>query len=478
MVHYFYHLNYPHVTREEINDVARRISENPVGFETRGSVELSPTSDKVLWYENGTEEVAFLSPGDVGQSKEERLEFETKSEEVAENGWGGRRMKKESIQMEGEEGAPRDVVANTEAIGEAIELKTPLLAETHIITTKKEKKVKKVKKVKTSKMGKVSDASVKVLEEPALEFAVEKPPFDSEPAAEREPEEVVDPWSFWGSKKRKPSIRGGFEPEPEPEPPQPKKELEEMEDAWSAASKKTTKEKKASIWGLEPEFEPAPAPPPPPEPEPEPELAREEEPPQVEEWDWLTTTSKKKKKEKKEKKKKKEKIWDTEPELQPAPEPEPELEKEAEAAPAEVVQVVEDLLATTSCPEKKKSSPIWDIPKPGPVAEEILETNLLVHANVYNLAVKYSVPGLKVLAGTKFEEAAPRAVESSEFLEVAEKVYTMSLDGDRKLRDEIVRTILAKPAVMGKKDMQDVLRRTGELSLDILLKDKGFSREV
>jgi BTB/POZ domain len=64
---------------------------------------------------------------------------------------------------------------------------------------------------------------------------------------------------------------------------------------------------------------------------------------------------------------------------------------------------------------------------------------LVLHAQIYTVAEKYMVDGLKALAMEKFTQATANHWDANDFLEAAREAYTSTIDSDKGLRDIIVK---------------------------------------
>ncbi len=95
--------------------------------------------------------------------------------------------------------------------------------------------------------------------------------------------------------------------------------------------------------------------------------------------------------------------------------------------------------------------------------------NLIIHTMVYALADKYFVKGLKELALEKFEKETERYWDTEEFLQAVKMVYTSTGDGDRELRDAVLRTLHQRNSLLGYKTTKQVLKQTEDLAYDLLM---------
>lgn len=86
--------------------------------------------------------------------------------------------------------------------------------------------------------------------------------------------------------------------------------------------------------------------------------------------------------------------------------------------------------------------------------------NLKHHVQVYALAEKYCIPAPKTLAAEQFEIECGLWWEHPEFVEALHEVYETTLDSDRGLRDQVVKTIEAHREIFDKGELKRVLRDT------------------
>ncbi|RYP68039.1 hypothetical protein DL769_005610 [Monosporascus sp. CRB-8-3] len=107
-----------------------------------------------------------------------------------------------------------------------------------------------------------------------------------------------------------------------------------------------------------------------------------------------------------------------------------------------------------------------------PAADTAQPSNLAVHAQLYALASKYAVEGLKALAAEKFERGIPLHWDTEDFLRAAREAYTSTDRADRRLRDAVLGAIKAHPQLLERARVQEVIRGL-ELSFDLLMHMRG-----
>ncbi|KAJ9137139.1 hypothetical protein NKR23_g9350 [Pleurostoma richardsiae] len=96
------------------------------------------------------------------------------------------------------------------------------------------------------------------------------------------------------------------------------------------------------------------------------------------------------------------------------------------------------------------------------------QPNLTVHARVYALAEKYGIEALKALAVQKFKREAVLYWGSDDFLRAIEEVYTSTVDHDRGLRDQVVAAITARPSLLDRDQMRNVVKKL-DLCWDLVM---------
>ncbi|KAK2925542.1 BTB/POZ domain [Fusarium oxysporum f. sp. vasinfectum] len=99
----------------------------------------------------------------------------------------------------------------------------------------------------------------------------------------------------------------------------------------------------------------------------------------------------------------------------------------------------------------------------------------LLHKNhhLYALGEKYGINGLKALAVYKFETEGEDEFRSSvnyfeDFIQVMKEAYACTAEGDRPLRDAIVRILKPKTILFEREDMKDFLKEES-LAYDLVM---------
>lgn len=110
------------------------------------------------------------------------------------------------------------------------------------------------------------------------------------------------------------------------------------------------------------------------------------------------------------------------------------------------------------------------IPKqPQPTAPEDGSCQLLIHSQMYALADKYNVPGLKELAGKKFRPACNAFWEGDDLMIAAEHAFTTTMDNDMGLRGCIKEVLMAHKGIVAQPNVKKFLASQPELMYEILL---------
>ncbi|KAL5590858.1 hypothetical protein FOBRF1_014415 [Fusarium oxysporum] len=124
--------------------------------------------------------------------------------------------------------------------------------------------------------------------------------------------------------------------------------------------------------------------------------------------------------------------------------------------------------------------PLQAAPAPVPPPQELASydsivpyVSLSVHYKVYALGEKYGINGLKALAVYKFETEGEDEFRSSinyfeDFIQVMKEAYACTAEGDRPLRDAIVRMLKPKTILFEREDMKEFLKEEG-LAYDLVM---------
>lgn len=102
------------------------------------------------------------------------------------------------------------------------------------------------------------------------------------------------------------------------------------------------------------------------------------------------------------------------------------------------------------------------------------ESHLILHTQVYALAEKYDIAGLKQLAKRKFEIAVACYYDAPELADAIEFVYTSTIDSDRGLRDVILQLFRSHPQLANTQDIYAVIKETPTLALDLWKVERGL----
>ncbi|KPM38230.1 hypothetical protein AK830_g8325 [Neonectria ditissima] len=96
-------------------------------------------------------------------------------------------------------------------------------------------------------------------------------------------------------------------------------------------------------------------------------------------------------------------------------------------------------------------------------------SELITHTQVYFLAVKYLISGLKALALKKFEAAVLQHWSTGYFLSAAQEAYRFTGEKDQGIKAVIVATFFKHSNLLNKEAARDIVRGTDLLAYDILI---------
>lgn len=124
---------------------------------------------------------------------------------------------------------------------------------------------------------------------------------------------------------------------------------------------------------------------------------------------------------------------------------------------------------TTKSSESEQSSKISNKQQNPVQAKPDGDINVLyTHAKVYEVAEKYNIPELKVVAMTKFvTELNYRAWSQRDIISIAHYVYGSTVESDRELRSRILNFIVNSFAKFDDKSIRE-MQKEPQLTFDIL----------
>lgn len=96
-------------------------------------------------------------------------------------------------------------------------------------------------------------------------------------------------------------------------------------------------------------------------------------------------------------------------------------------------------------------------------------SQLLIHAQMYEIADKYEVIGLKALSMEKFRWACTRFWDHAEFTQAAYHAYTTTPDDDKGLRSVVCRTLSNHMSLLLKPEVEGLMVEFNGLSFDLLM---------
>nr|CEG02566.1 unnamed protein product [Fusarium pseudograminearum CS3427] len=101
--------------------------------------------------------------------------------------------------------------------------------------------------------------------------------------------------------------------------------------------------------------------------------------------------------------------------------------------------------------------------------DDIDDSHPILHVRVYALAELYGILALKELALEKFNKTIQQNLQTHRFLASVEEAYTSTVQEDRGLRDAITEFFYTQPNLLDEERVQNTLRRTENLSFDIVM---------
>ncbi|PNP79250.1 hypothetical protein FNYG_07326 [Fusarium nygamai] len=111
--------------------------------------------------------------------------------------------------------------------------------------------------------------------------------------------------------------------------------------------------------------------------------------------------------------------------------------------------------------------------------------NLYVHYKLYTLGEKYGIAGLEALAVHNFETEGEKELGRSNdtyfgyLIHMMKEAYNCTAEGDRPLRDAIVRMLKSKPNLFEREDMKEFLKEEGlvyDLAMSYVQEDQEKNR--
>jgi len=108
-----------------------------------------------------------------------------------------------------------------------------------------------------------------------------------------------------------------------------------------------------------------------------------------------------------------------------------------------------------------------------PDSEDSFEkAGLVFHAEMYSLADKYNIRGMKVLAQDHFQNRAGGNYRVKEFPTAIRTVYKTTVDGDRGLRDVVVDIIFMNMDLLDGPEIKEAVKDTANLAFELLMKSR------
>ncbi|KAH7147975.1 hypothetical protein DER46DRAFT_671915 [Fusarium sp. MPI-SDFR-AT-0072] len=124
-------------------------------------------------------------------------------------------------------------------------------------------------------------------------------------------------------------------------------------------------------------------------------------------------------------------------------------------------------------PPQAALAPVHPPQEPASYDSIIPYVSLSVHYKVYALGEKYGINDLKALAVYKFETEGEDEFRTSinyfeDFIRVMKEAYACTAEGDRPLRDAVVRMLKPKTILFEREDMKEFLKEEG-LAYDLVM---------
>jgi len=108
-----------------------------------------------------------------------------------------------------------------------------------------------------------------------------------------------------------------------------------------------------------------------------------------------------------------------------------------------------------------------------PDFEDSLEKAVLVfHAEMYSLADKYNIRGMKAFAQDHFQNRAKGNCRVKEFPTAIRTVYKTTVDEDRGLRDVVVDMFSMNMDLLDWPEIKEAVKDTAELAFELLMKSR------
>jgi len=102
---------------------------------------------------------------------------------------------------------------------------------------------------------------------------------------------------------------------------------------------------------------------------------------------------------------------------------------------------------------------------------------LATHVDMFMLGCKYDVDGLTELAIEKFQQAARRFFDTTEFEEVVQDIVEKNDDGVEELRKVIVETIAGRRELFGKGRIKHMLESRAGFAYEVLMASDAGRRD-
>lgn len=104
--------------------------------------------------------------------------------------------------------------------------------------------------------------------------------------------------------------------------------------------------------------------------------------------------------------------------------------------------------------------------------DSLEEEGLVFHAEMYSLADKYNIRGMKVFAQDHFQNCAKGNCRIREFSTAIRIVYKTTVDEDRGLRDVVVDIISMNMVLLDRPEIKEAVKDTADLAFELLMKSR------
>lgn len=101
---------------------------------------------------------------------------------------------------------------------------------------------------------------------------------------------------------------------------------------------------------------------------------------------------------------------------------------------------------------------------------------LVFHAEMYSIADKYNIRGLKSLAQDLFQKSTKKTVVIKEFATAIRTVFETTVDEDRGLRDIVVEIMTKNMDLLDEPEIKEAVKETSSLAFELLMKNRQVEK--